>query len=249
VLDTPAEAAFDRVTTLVSRLLDVPVALVSFVATDRQFFKSCVGQIAEPWMSARQTPLSHSFCQHVVELAEPLVIEDAREHPLVRDNLAIPDLGVVAYAGVPITTPEGEILGSLCAIDTSPREWSEEHLSSLSLLVGSVNTEVALRLEVRRQREMLAELEVAKEKAESANRARTAFLASVSHELRTPLSAIIGYAELLDEPSSAEEQREFSAAVRGAASELLGMVEGILDEVQAASEQGVAKDIAGSNPG
>jgi signal transduction histidine kinase len=177
------------------------------------------------------------------------VIEDAREHPLGRDNLAIPDLGVVAYAGMPITTPEGAILGSLCAIDTSPREWSEEDLSSLSLLVGSVNTEVALRLEVRRQREMLAELEVAREKAESANRARTAFLANVSHELRTPLSAIIGYAELLDEPSSADEQREFSAAVRGAASDLLGMVERILDEVQAASEHGAAKDIARSDPG
>src|SRR5256885_2915266 len=85
LLDSPPEVAFDRLTRLASHALNVPVALVSLVAEDRQFFKSCVG-VEEPWASRRGTPLSHSFCQHAVASGEPLVIEDARENPLVSDN-------------------------------------------------------------------------------------------------------------------------------------------------------------------
>ena len=98
--DSGPEEAFDRLTRLATRALGVPVALVSLVDEHRQFFKSCVG-LPEPWATDRQTPLSHSFCQHVVSAADPLVIADARQHPLVRDNAAIADLGVVAYAGFP----------------------------------------------------------------------------------------------------------------------------------------------------
>jgi GAF domain-containing protein len=72
-----------------------------------------------PWASERQTPLSHSFCQHVVESRRPLVVSDAREHPKLRDNVAIRDLGVIAYAGVPLITPTGQVLGTLCASITS----------------------------------------------------------------------------------------------------------------------------------
>ena len=80
LLDSPAEESFDRLTRLTSTVLNVPVALVSLVDDDRQFFKSCLG-LPQPWARQRQTPLSHSFCQHVVESREPLVISDAREHP------------------------------------------------------------------------------------------------------------------------------------------------------------------------
>jgi hypothetical protein len=101
LLDSPAQENFDRLTRLTSTVLNVPVALVSLVDSDRQFFKSCLG-LAQPWASQRQTPLSHSFCQHVVQSGRPLVVSDAREHPLLRDNPAIRDLGVMAYAGAPL---------------------------------------------------------------------------------------------------------------------------------------------------
>src|SRR4051794_22450404 len=91
LLDTPAEERFDRLTRLAARVLHAPAALVSLVDEDRQFFKSCVG-LPEPWASLRQPPLTHSFCRHVVPLGEPLVVPDARQHPLVRDNPAIVDL-------------------------------------------------------------------------------------------------------------------------------------------------------------
>ena len=110
LLDTAPEEPFDKLTQLVCRLLRVPVSLVSLVGADRQFFKSQQG-LPEPWAKARETPLSHSFCQHVVLRQEPFVIDDARSDPLVCENLAIPDLGVAAYLGVPLTTPEGHVLG------------------------------------------------------------------------------------------------------------------------------------------
>ena len=152
LLDTPAEEPFDRLTQLVCRVLRVPVSLVSLVDADRQFFKSQRG-LPEPWAQARETLLSHSFCQHVVLRQEPLIIEDARNDPLVCENLAIPDLGVAAYLGVPLATPEGHVLGSLCAIDTEPRAWSDDDLLTLQDIAQAVMGEIALRAEIMRRRQ------------------------------------------------------------------------------------------------
>jgi diguanylate cyclase (GGDEF)-like protein/PAS domain S-box-containing protein len=143
LLDSAAEGAFDRFARLASRLLGAPVALVSLVDADRQFFKSSLG-LPEPWASARETPLSHSFCQHVVAARAPLVVDDARAHPLVHDNLAVPDLGVVAYLGVPIAA-DGEAIGSLCAVDGRPRAWTAEDVALLTDLADALRTEVTLR--------------------------------------------------------------------------------------------------------
>ena len=142
--DVSAEVAFDRLSDLATRILNVPVALVTLVEEDRQVFRGCVG-LPEPWASARETPLSHSFCQHTLLTQDPLVIDDAREHPFLRDNLAIPDLGVVAYAGVPLVTSAGYPLGSFCAIDTRPRVWTSEEIEILRDLAASAMSEIELR--------------------------------------------------------------------------------------------------------
>ncbi len=229
VLDSPPEEAFDRLTRLAANTIDVPVALASFVDAHRQFFKSCMGVIAEPWHSARETPLTHSFCQHVVNSAEALIIEDAREHPLVKDNLAIPDLGVIAYAGVPILTPEGNVLGSFCVIDTQPRKWSEGEIATLTDLAGAVNTEIALRLELLEQQKIERELVIAKETAEEAARSKGEFLANMSHEIRTPMNAIIGMTELVLDTDLEFEQREHLETVRSSADHLLVIINEVLD--------------------
>ena len=143
LLDTPADDPYDRLARLAAKLLNTPVALVSLVDEDRQFFKSCVG-LDEPWRSARQTPLSHSFCQHALEAGQPLVIEDARAHPLVRESPAIRDLGVVAYAGVPLITSNGHALGTLCVIDHKPRAWARDQIETLIDLAAAVMTEIEL---------------------------------------------------------------------------------------------------------
>ena len=138
LLDSAPDPTFDRLTRIASRVLHAPVALVSLVDRDRQFFKSCLG-LPEPWGQERETPLSHSFCQHVVISRRPLVIRDAREHPDLRDSLAIPDLGVVAYLGVPLITRSGEALGSLCVIDNRPRDWTAEEIALVTELADAVS--------------------------------------------------------------------------------------------------------------
>ncbi|MCA2215371.1 SpoIIE family protein phosphatase [Wangella sp. NEAU-J3] len=144
-LTAEPDEAFDRFAGLVKRLLGVPVALVSLVDDERQFFPGQAG-LAEPWSGKRETPLSHSFCQHVVIEGRPKVYTDARRDAQVRDNLAIPDLGVVAYAGVPLTDADGRTLGSLCAIDTEPREWTATELAVLADLAAACSSELRLRI-------------------------------------------------------------------------------------------------------
>lgn len=147
LLDTPADEAFDRLARLAARLLRAPVALVSLVDENRQFLKSCIG-LGEPWSTRRETPLSHSFCQHAVAGREAFVVEDARVHPLVSENLAIGDLGVIAYAGVPLVTSDGHAIGTLCVIDHEPRRWPPDDLAALADLAAAVVTEIELRAAV-----------------------------------------------------------------------------------------------------
>lgn len=151
LLDTPPEKAFDRLTRLVTKILHVPVALASLVAEDYQFFKSCPG-VPEPLATVRRTPLSHSFCQYAVGSGEPLVVEDARRHPLLKNNRAVTEMKVVAYAGVPLATPQGFVLGSFCAIDTRPRAWTADEVAILRDLSASVMAEVELLGCARRAR-------------------------------------------------------------------------------------------------
>lgn len=125
LVDTLPEEAFDRAVRLATRLTGTPVALFSLVDATRQFFKAQTGLSAEV-ATSRETPLSHSFCQYVVSQDSPLAVSDARRHPLLRDNLAVPELDVIAYLGVPVHGPGGETLGSICAIDSNPHEWTEE---------------------------------------------------------------------------------------------------------------------------
>ena len=145
LLDSPAEPAFDRLSHLAARLVHAPVALVVLVDQDRQFFKSCLG-LPEPWASQRETPLSHSFCLHEIASGQPLIIDDARTHPLVCENLAIRDLGVVAYAGIPLITADGHAIGSFCVIDSQPRHWMADDVAILRELAAATMTEIGLRV-------------------------------------------------------------------------------------------------------
>ena len=148
LLDTAPEEPFDRLTMLAAHIFKTPIALVSLVDDHRQFFKSSIG-LAEPLLSCRETPLTSSFCQHVVTSQQPLVVTDARVHPLVCDNPAVSELGVIAYLGAPLRTPEGEVVGSFCVIDNQPREWTPGDIDIMRSLAASVMTEATLRTRTR----------------------------------------------------------------------------------------------------
>ena len=150
LLDTGAEEAFDRLGRLAGKVLRVPVVLISFVDNERHFLKSCIG-LPQDLTTRRELPLSHSFCKHVVSSGEPLLVRDAREHPLLRDNPAVTDLDVIAYAGVPLVASGGHVLGTFCVADIRPRQWSEEESRILRDLAESAMTEIELRIQLREQ--------------------------------------------------------------------------------------------------
>ncbi len=170
-LGTPDEDAFDRLTRLAARVLGAPLALFSLTDADRQYYKSRVAPA--PLAAMREAALSHSFCRYVVAAGRPLVIEDARGHPLVGDSPAIAEVGVVAYAGVPLTTAEGHVLGSFCVLDTRPRAWTDEEVAILTDFAASVMTEIELRQAVR-------EAERQAQAAERDRREKDAILARIT---------------------------------------------------------------------
>ncbi|HYD54312.1 MAG TPA: PAS domain S-box protein, partial [Gemmatimonadaceae bacterium] len=146
--------SLERLASAATRLLGVPIALVTLVDERRQWFAGLAGLTG--WAAeARETPLSHSFCKHVVGDGAPLIVVNATEHVLVRDNRAVFELGVRAYAGVPLTTSDGLALGSFCAIDTKPREWTSDEIEALRDLarVAMAEVEQRIALETLRTRE------------------------------------------------------------------------------------------------
>jgi len=144
LLDSPVSSEFDELTALAAKLIDVPVVLVSLVDKDRQFFKSQFG-LGEPWASKRETPLSHSFCQWVISEEKELLVFDAREHPVLKDNLAVRDLGVRAYAGVPLIGSPDKSIGSFCAIDSQPHQWTELQVANIEDLAHIANAYIVLQ--------------------------------------------------------------------------------------------------------
>jgi len=150
LLDTPPEPVFDRITRLASRLLGVPMALFSLVDADRQWFKSRVG------LDAEQTPREHAFCAHAIGMTRPLVVNDATQDQRFSDNpLVYGPPNIRFYAGVPIRTTAGLAIGTLCALDTKPRELSQEEAEVLNDLATIITKEVHDRERLAVAREQL----------------------------------------------------------------------------------------------
>ena len=160
VLYTPAEDRFDRITRLACRLLDVPIALVSLVDSECQWFKSTMG------LTASQTSRTVSFCAHAIADDEPLVIEDARKDPRFSDNpLVTGEPNIRFYAGQPLLGNNGERLGTLCVIDQRRRNVSVDELEILRDLAGWCSNELRLVSLSRVQRELISECDELRRRA------------------------------------------------------------------------------------
>lgn len=158
LLEAPVQSEFQDIIEVVKAGLNCPVALVSILDEDRQVFIAHLG-LPDKWAEAAETPLTHSFCQHVVRDKQPLIIGDATIHDLVRDNLAITDLGVISYMGVPVTMPDGMVIGALAAIDGEPRTWSANELELLSRIGKVASNQIATFLSERRWSSLFEQLE------------------------------------------------------------------------------------------
>ena len=179
VLDTEAEQLFDDLTTLASQICGTPIALISLIDPDRQWFKSRVG------LDAQETSREIAFCSHAILQEEVFEVPNATLDPRFHDNPLVtgsPDIRF--YAGAPLITPSGHTIGTLCAIDREPKTLTEAQKTSLQTLSKSVVAHLELK---RKNREL-----------ERTSQFKSDFLSYVSHEIRTPLNAINTFSQLLE---------------------------------------------------
>lgn len=228
LVDAPPEDAFDNVTKLATSLLDAPVSLVSVVdfAKDRQFFKSQVG-LTDHWARERQTPLSHSFCQHVVTQNRPLIVEDASKHDLVKDNLAIPNLGVAAYLGVPFYGPTGHPIGAMCVVSGEPRAWTQDDEEKMTMLAHCVTDLVRLRASLKTS-------EVLRQEQQE-------FASVLSHDMKSPTNTLkLLHNEIATalSPDMDDSVEELLSLCQGTTNRMSSLVEEVLSYTRVTNSTG-----------
>ena len=199
ILDTDPEPAFDDLTMLASHICGTPMALITLIDQDRQWFKSETG------VGIRQTERSIAFCTHAIQHAGIMEVPDTREDDRFRDNpMVVGAPHIRFYAGAPLITPDGHALGTLCVVDTKPRRLTEEQTRALDAL----RRQAEAQLELRRNLDELEAALAARDRAEAEQAALVAELRA-SLERVDKLSALIPYTSMCEmnlvipaEPSS-----------------------------------------------
>jgi PAS domain S-box-containing protein len=146
ILGTPAERSFDDLTHLASLICKTPVALITLIDKDRQWFKSKVGA------EITETPRSISICGHAINNKETMIVADLLEDARFNDNPIVTATGARFYAGAPLVSPSGHALGTLCVLDLTPRELATDQLAALE----SLARQVVIQLELRKTNDALA---------------------------------------------------------------------------------------------
>ena len=194
ILDTGAELEFDALTEIASELCDTPMALISLVDRNRQWFKSKVG------VNLTETPRDLAFCAHAILKDEIMVVEDALldtrffDHPLVTGGPRIR-----FYAGAPLRAENGAALGTICVIDTRPRTFTDEKRRSLSNLARLAITQLELRKKNRDLDSALTEVAAGRESLLHSSKmsALGELAGGIAHEINNPLTIILGYSSRL----------------------------------------------------
>lgn len=157
VLDTPIDERFERITRLASHMLNMPIAAISLIDADRQWFKSIQGS------SREHTPREVSFCGHVIHQNGVMVVRDARIDPRFHDNpLVTGDPRVVFYAGHTLHSLDGLPIGALCVVDHEPREFTPEQAQMLRDLAELAETELATATKRTVEKELIEQLSAEK---------------------------------------------------------------------------------------
>jgi len=230
------EETFDRFTRLAGQALGVPLTQLSLINAEDEYYKSRFSTV--PGLAAGTTaPVARSACQFVVTEGEPLVTEDASKHPLLTGGPAV-EQGLVAYCGFPLRLADGDIVGTLCAVDFARREWTAQDVELVEDLAAMVVTELELRRALALSEDRRRELEDAArgvralqtvvdetaEERERTERVTMDLAATIAHELRTPLFAIRGLAEVMLAEEPTESLASDVALIDRTAQEALELV-------------------------
>ncbi len=186
ILDTPPEADFDDITRLASYICGTPISVMTLVDSDRLWVKSGVGLAA-----GAQVARDEAFCAHTILEHKGMVVRDMQDDARFSDNpLVMGAPNIRFYVGMPLVTPDGHALGSLCAMDSVPRELSPQQLKALDTLAKQVVKNMELRASYSRVREMAEQLS-------RLNASKDRMFNLVSHDLKSPFSGVLGLLEML----------------------------------------------------
>jgi signal transduction histidine kinase len=212
ILDTEAEGVYDDFVLMASYICQTPIALISLIDPARQWFKAKTG------LTAAETPRDISFCAHAILQPDVFVVPNALDDSRFADNpLVTGDPHIRFYAGAPLVTPGGLAIGTLCAIDRTPRTLSTEQISSLQALAR----QVVAQLELRRITKELKLLVDNKNK----------LFHILSHDLRSPFTGILGFSQILADEATAlstEEIQEYATLILTSSEQLLQLVDNML---------------------
>ena len=209
ILDTEFEKDYDDLCRLAAAICESPIALITFIDQDRQWFKASVG------LELRETPRNLSFCAHAIEHEKVFEVSDATKDIRFADNPLVtgtPDIRF--YAGQPLVTADGFVLGTLCTIDRVARVLNPHQREALEILARQVVTQLELR-------KTLAE-------RDRLNQDKDGFLSLIAHDLRSPFSGLLGLTDLLLAEADHMEKPEMI--------ELIGMISQSLHRVYELSE-------------
>jgi signal transduction histidine kinase len=191
ILDSPRESEFDDLVKLASDICKAPISLITLVDTKRQWFKAAIG------IGGDETERNHAFCAHAINQDNPMIVKDARTDERFHDNpFVTEDPNVRFYAGMPLITPNGHKLGTLCVIDTVPRELTEEQLFSLNVLSKQVMKLLELRLKLKDLGNAYVEIKNNNAKINRLNAVNARLLSIIGHDLRNSINNGLGLIEL-----------------------------------------------------
>lgn len=199
ILDSEKEKDFDQITALASLIFETPIALITLIDKERQWFKSTIG------LDDNETHRDHAFCAHALHEKKIMVINDATKDKRFFDNpYVLDDPFVRFYAGAPLVTPEGLILGTLCVIDRKPRELTPIQEKALEALSREIIARFELNKKLKENKKLLEELTIVHQKQLETerqliinNKSKDKLFSLLAHDLKGPFQSILGFSEIL----------------------------------------------------